>query len=195
MQVKLQWGLDDMGTLTAVAAEFDPYSGLDALDMYGGQNCPGQHCRGYRSVREIERDHAKDLTARLNGKTFHTGCRIGTCRRIPAEAHLDVWGHQRHCWGEYYDLSRPHDGGCESDGSSAKTYHPSLRDYCRPSLRCHYPHCSECHLPACELCKSNRSEQQGVATSLREDVEHAKAKAAVAADHGMPLVGMPQVGP
>ena len=43
-QVKLQWGLDDMGTLTAVAAEFDPYSGLDALDMYGGQNCPGQHC-------------------------------------------------------------------------------------------------------------------------------------------------------
>ena len=43
--------------------------------------------------------------------------------------------------------------------------------------------------------KRNRSEQQGTATSLREDVEHAKAMAAVAADHGMPQVGMPQVGP
>ena len=61
VQATLKWGLYHLGTLTAGAAELT-HSGLDT---YSGDRCPGQPWKCYRSFKEDEKEHEKDLGARL----------------------------------------------------------------------------------------------------------------------------------
>ena len=69
-QVRLHWSLDHLADLTT-AVESTDLADITAvaegigLDIYKGQNAPGQHWRCYRSRAEDEEDTDKDLRARL----------------------------------------------------------------------------------------------------------------------------------
>ena len=69
MQVKLQWSLQHLDVLTAVADELrarpDGVSSHHGLDRYGAGSVPGQPWKCYRSIGYEEKDHEKDLRARL----------------------------------------------------------------------------------------------------------------------------------
>ena len=62
MQVKLQWNLGHLGILTAVA---DDLRASNHLPKYGPGSVLGQHWRCYRSIKNDEDDHDKNLQARL----------------------------------------------------------------------------------------------------------------------------------
>ena len=83
MQVGLPWSLEHIDVLTAVAGDMDQMSqeeqGL-ALDVYEGQNVPGQHWAAYRSKSKDEGDDQKNLKARLED----------LLRPSSTQAHLDL---------------------------------------------------------------------------------------------------------
>ena len=61
VQVKLDWGIDSIPEITAVAEDLKQSS----LHEYDGQNVPGQHWACYRSYRGNDADHEKDLAQML----------------------------------------------------------------------------------------------------------------------------------
>ena len=61
VQVSLPWNLAHIDTLTAVGEELE----TTTLDVYGGQNHPGQHWSAFRSKKFKEADADKCLRARL----------------------------------------------------------------------------------------------------------------------------------
>ena len=60
VEVRLDWGIDRIDELTAVAEEMRQSD----LDVYVGPITPGQHWACYKSKRN-EKDHEKDLTQKL----------------------------------------------------------------------------------------------------------------------------------
>ena len=63
VQVQLDWGIDRILELTAVAEDMSQSD----LDVYDGPNTPGQHWACYRSIQCREADHEKDLNQMLLG--------------------------------------------------------------------------------------------------------------------------------
>ena len=68
VKVSLPWSLEHIDVLTAVAGDMDQMSQTEqglALDVYEGQNLPGQHWACYRSTSFNEKEDQKNLRARL----------------------------------------------------------------------------------------------------------------------------------